>query len=84
MDVDRKNEVNLTPDFGTEMATQPVFSPDGTQVAFSSRGGIPNGVNNNLVIFEFSKGRKPEIYNLTVWGVQGRFPDLDIQDRFQV
>ena len=84
MDVNRTNEVNLTPEFGTDMATQPVFSPDGTQVAFSSRGGIPNGVNNNLVVFEFSKGRKPEIYNLTVWGAQGRFPDLDIQDRFQV
>ena len=43
MDVDRKNEVNFTPEFGTEMATQPAFSPDGTQIAFSSRGGIPNG-----------------------------------------
>ena len=84
MDVDRKNEVNFTQEFGTEMATQPVFSPDGTAIAFSARGGIPNGVNNNLIIFEISKGRKPESYNLTVWGAQGRFPDLDIQDRFQV
>ena len=85
MDVDGKNEANLTLEFGTEMATQPVFSPDGTQIAFSARGGIPNGVNNNLMIFNLSKGRrKPEGYNLTVWGAQGRFPDLDIQDRFQV
>ena len=86
MDVDGNNEVNLTPDFATSMATQPIFSGDGTQIAFSARGPIPNGINNNVVIFDFTKGgpKRPRAYNLTVWGGQGFFPDLDIQDRFQV
>ncbi|MBI1926290.1 PD40 domain-containing protein [Candidatus Poribacteria bacterium] len=87
MDVDGKNPVNLTLDFGTDMATQPNFSPDGTKIAFSARGAIPDGMNNNVVIIDFAretKKGKPLLYNLTVWGVAPGINPLDVQDRFQV
>ena len=87
MDVDGKNQVNLTPDFGTDMATQPTFSPDGTKIAFAARGGIPDGITRNVVIIDFAKGTKegkPLIYNLTVWGAQGVQPATDVQDQSQV
>ncbi len=90
MDADGQNEVNLTEDIGTDVSSQPTFSPDGTKVAFSSRGAIPNGQNNNIVIIEIAgekgkKLKKPKIWNLSVWGaIAGGFDNLNIQDRFAV
>ena len=87
MDADGGNKVNMTPNIGLSLTSQPTFSPDGSLIAFSSRGALPNGVNNNVAIVKFAEGAKRqkwELYNLSVWGAQGLFPDLDIQDRFQV
>ena len=87
MDADGGNKVNMTPNIGLSLTSQPTFSSDGSLIAFSSRGALPNGVNNNVAIIKFAEGAKRqkwELYNLSVWGAQGHFPDLDIQDRFQV
>ena len=86
MDADGKNEANLTPDINISLTSQPTFSPDGTLIAFSSRGALPNGINNNVAIIKFAEGVKRqewELYNLTVWGAQLADP-LNVQDRFQV
>ena len=86
MDADGTNEANLTPDINISLTSQPTFSPDGTLIAFSSRGALPNGINNNVAIIKFAEGVKRqewELYNLTVWGAQLADP-LNVQDRFQV
>ena len=82
MDADGKNEVNLTPDFATDLASQPTFSPDGTKVSFSARGPIPDGVRNDVVIIELEK--KLDAWNLTGWGAKNVMPNTDVQDRFAV
>lgn len=82
MDADGKNEVNLTPDFATDLASQPTFSPDGTKVAFSARGPIPDGVLNNVVIIDLEN--KNKAWNLTGWGAKNVLVGTDVQDRFAV
>ena len=84
MDADGGNEVNLTPDFATDLASQPTFSPDGTKIAFSARGPIPNGNLNNVVIIDLEARGGPEAWNLSVWGAGGVAVGTDIQDRFAV
>ena len=66
MDADGGNKTNLTPDFATDLASQPTFSPDGTKVSFSARGPIPDGVRNDVVIIELEN--KLKAWNLTGWG----------------
>ena len=88
MDADGKNQVNITPNIdgmSTDMSTQPNFSPDYTKIAFTGRGGIPNGKNLNILIIEFKKGKKKlPISNLTTWGVEEGVDFLLVQDRGQV
>ena len=88
MDADGKNPVNLTPNIdgmSTDMSTQPNFSPDYTKIAFTGRGGIPDGKNLNILIIEFTKGKKKlQISNLTTWGVEQGVDFLLVQDRGQV
>ena len=87
MDADGKNKFNLTPniDMSTDMSTQPNFSPDYTKIAFTGRSGVPDGKNLNVLIIEFTKGRKKlPIFNLTTWGVEQGVDNLLVQDRGQV
>ena len=82
MDADGGNKTNLTPDFATDLASQPTFSPDGTKVSFSARGAIPNGVLNNVVIIELEN--KLKAWNLSGWGAVDVVPGTNVQDRFAV
>ena len=82
MDADGGNKTNLTPDFATDLASQPTFSPDGTKVAFSARGPIPDGVLNNVVIIELEN--KLKAWNLSGWGAKDVVPGTNVQDRFAV
>ena len=82
MDADGGNKTNLTPDFATDLASQPTFSPDGTKVSFSARGPIPDGVLNNVVIIELEN--KLKAWNLTGWGAKDVVVGTDVQDRFAV
>ncbi len=82
MDADGGNKTNLTPDFATDLASQPTFSPDGTKVSFSARGPIPNGVLNNVVIIELEN--KLKAWNLSGWGAVDVVPGTNVQDRFAV
>ena len=82
MDADGGNKTNLTPDFATDLASQPTFSPDGTKVSFSARGPIPDGVRNDVVIIELEN--KLKAWNLTGWGAKNVVPNTDVQDRFAV
>ena len=82
MDANGDNKTNLTPDFATDLASQPTFSPDGTKVSFSARGPIPNGVRNDVVIIELEN--KLKAWNLTGWGAVDVVPNTNVQDRFAV
>ena len=82
MDADGGNKTNLTPDFATDLASQPTFSPDGTKVSFSARGAIPDGVLNNVVIIELEN--KLKAWNLSGWGAKDVVPGTNVQDRFAV
>ena len=82
MDADGGNKTNLTPDFATDLASQPTFSPDGTKVSFSARGPIPDGVLNNVVIIELEN--KLKAWNLSGWGAKDVVPGTNVQDRFAV
>ena len=84
MDADGKNEINLTPDFATDLASQPTFSPDGTKVSFSARGPIPDGVLNNVVIIDLEARGGAKAWNLSGWGAKNVVPGTDVQDRFAV
>ena len=88
MDVDGKNQEILTPDFATSGAEQPVFSPDGTKIAYSAKGGMPDVITRNVAIIDFAKETKegkPLIYNLTVWGIEpGEEKGTNVQDKYHV
>ena len=84
MDADGGNKTNLTPDFATDLASQPTFSPDGTKVSFSARGPIPDGVLNNVVIIDLEARGGGKAWNLSGWGAKNVVPGTDVQDRFAV